>query len=388
MRQDRRVRIPPRVKERLGGGLWAAAWMWPLIGPIGVTLGGEVPHRWLALAGLTAFVVAYLWVITNAFDDRQEKAQPIDYALLAVVAGIGIALIDAYGDGPTGWLNLMLYVAVAGAAVLRPAVAGSWVVSCIGVLVGFAIDGHRRGLTLTADVASTAFGMLLAAALMHIIRQMRRYIRMLRDTRTQLAKAAVAEERLRFARDLHDLLGHSMSLIVVKAQVVRRLADRDPAVAIAAAADIEEIGRSALADVRAAVDGYRAPELSSELDGVRSALADAGVQARVRHTGEPPPTPVADVFALVVREAATNVMRHSGARHCDIEVATTASTATLTVRDDGRGARVGDRTGYGLVGLTERLRQVGGELRAGDRTPNGFEVVARVPVAVAETVDA
>jgi two-component system sensor histidine kinase DesK len=406
MRQDRVVRA--NVKERLVGVAWAAAWMWPLLGPIGVSLADQVPHRWFALTGLAVFIAAWLWAITNAFDDRREAARPVDYVLLAVVAGVGVTLVGVYAGDGAGWLNVMLYVGVAGAAALRPAPAGAWVVSCIGVLVGFVLDEHRRGFALTAEAASVAFGMLLAGALMHIVKQMRRYIRLLRETRTQLARAAVAEERLRFARDLHDLLGHSMSLIVVKAQVVRRLVDQDPAVARAAAEDIERIGRSALADVRAAVGGYRAPELSSELDSVRAALADAGVTVRVRQVGAMPPAPIADVFALVVRESATNVMRHSRARTCDIEVTVTAAEATLSVRDDGRGTlsvrddgrgtlsvrddgrgMPGDHApGVGLIGLAERLRAVGGELRAGGRTRGGFELVATVPVGDHELVGA
>jgi two-component system sensor histidine kinase DesK len=369
------------LKDRLLGAIWSALWMWPLLGPAAAAFGGDVRYPWLAVAGLAVFVIAYLWAITNAFDDRHPIARPIDFALLGVLAAAGIALLAGYGRAPGGWMTVMLYVGVAGGALLRPAWAAAWVLSCIGVLIGYALDG-RTGAKVTAETASVAFGMLLASALVHIVKQMRHYIRLLRDTRSQLAKAAVTEERLRFARDLHDLLGHSMSLIVVKAQVVRRLAEQDPAVAKAAAEDIERIGRSALVDVRAAVDGYRAPELSSELDSVRAALADAGVTVRVRQVGAPPPTRVADVFALVVRESATNVMRHSQARHCDIEVIVTPETATLSIRDDGRGTRKDHAPGFGLIGLTERLRSVGGELRAADRTGDGFEVVATVPVGV------
>jgi two-component system response regulator DesR len=231
----------------------------------------------------------------------------------------------------------------------------------------------------------------MASALVQVIKQMQRYIRILRDTRAELAQNAVAEERLRFARDLHDLLGHTMSVIVVKAEVVRRLVEREPALAAEAAADIEQIGRRALTEVREAVNGYRAPEFAVELDSVRTALADAGVSVLVRHDGPPVPPAASRVFGWAIREAATNVIRHSGAKICEITVTVDATAATLEVRDTGYGYRhhapgSADRaahTGVGLVGLAERVTAAGGTLATGNASRGGFRVLVTLPATPA-----
>src|SRR5204863_6393173 len=140
-----------------------------------------------------------------------------------------------------------------------------------------------------SQVVSAVVGGLLPGALVFVVRQMTRLITELRATQDQLAQVAVAEERLRFSRDLHDILGHTLSVIVVKAEVVRRLAEREPAQAAAAAGDIEKLGRTALAEVRQAVSGYRSRPFSAELDGAREALADAGIEVTVAEVGTPLP---------------------------------------------------------------------------------------------------
>jgi two-component system sensor histidine kinase DesK len=203
----------------------------------------------------------------------------------------------------------------------------------------------------------------------------------LRRTREELARAAVREERERFSRDLHDLLGHTLSVVVVKAQAVRRLVASDPAAAAAHAADIEEVGRSALLDVRAAVDGMRAPSLADELDEARRALDAAGIRTSVVTGADGVPRQADQALAWVVREGATNVLRHSGAAHCRIELSNGSGELRLTMSDDGVGGPppAGARQG-GLDGLRHRLVAAGGRLDV-DRTGDGFRLVATVPVA-------
>jgi len=194
----------------------------------------------------------------------------------------------------------------------------------------------------------------------------------------------VAQERLRFSRDLHDLLGHSLSLMVVKAEVARRLGPADGAASAREAADIETIGRRALAEVREAVTGYRERLLATELTGARSALADAGIRAVVREPGPPLPGAVDDAFAWAVREGVTNVIRHSGAHECVIDVRRDECAAILTIVDNG--ATVADQhptRGNGLRGLSERLDLLGGTLRAGPDPAGGFRLTATVPTPVA-----
>jgi two-component system, NarL family, sensor histidine kinase DesK len=378
------------VKERAVGVIWAGAWMWPLIAPVIACVRGQVPHAAWAGVGLVGFIVLYLIVVTNAFDDdRRQRLGPLprlDVVLLLVLAALGITLFMAYRDEPSGWWNLMLYVAVVGTALLPPKLAAAWTLSVIAVTISWAFVAHGADAPDLGGLAQIVFSTLMAGALVQVIKAMQRYNRILRDTRAELAQNAVAQERLRFARDLHDLLGHTMSLIVVKAEVVRRLVEREPALAAEAAADIEAIGRRALTEVREAVNGYRAPEFPVELDSVRTALASAGISVRVRHDGPPVPPAASQVFGWVIREAATNVIRHSGAKACDITVDVDREAATVEIIDTGHGHRLvagpGDtatRKGVGLVGLRERVVAAGGTLTTGNAPRGGFRVTAAMP---------
>ena len=162
-------------------------------------------------------------------------------------------------------------------------------------------------VVLLAGVAAAAFSRLVSTA------------EELRRTREELAEAAVARERERFSRDLHDTLGHTLSVMVVKAAVVRRLVRTDPVAAAEHATDIEEVGRQAMAQLRETVDGTVVPRLADELREARMSLAAAGIHATVRSVQPVPPVAVAPL-AWAVREGVTNVLRHSGASECLVDV--------------------------------------------------------------------
>jgi len=299
--------------------------------------------------------------------------------LLGLTAALGIGLGLAYGSH---WLILMLYVSVAGVAVHagteRPVLAAYWLAGCLAAIfgVGFAVGA---GLWSTGAAAA---GSTLSALLVGSVRQMQRLVAELRSTREALADAAVAQERLRFSRDLHDLLGHTLSVIVVKAEVVRRIAERDPAAAAAQAADIEQVGRRALVEIREAVTGYRETGLTAELSRAKAALTAAGISAEVLRTAEVLPEEADRLLAWVVREAATNVVRHSGAGRCEIEVTLEDGAAVLTVADDGDfpASAPPPTPGNGLRGLGERVRDAGGQLSTGPRPEGGFRLTARLPL--------
>jgi two-component system, NarL family, sensor histidine kinase DesK len=187
---------------------------------------------------------------------------------------------------------------------------------------------------------------------------------------------------VRIARDLHDLLGHSLSLIVLKSELARRLADRDPARAVTEIGDIESVARSSLADVREAISGYRRRDLGEELDGARAVLAAAGVDTTVRMAGAPLPEAADGVFGWAVRESVTNVIRHARASRCVIEVRRDSDEAVLEVRDNGRAKRK-HVPGNGLNGLSERVAAEGGTMESGPLPGGGFRVAVRVPVGSA-----
>jgi two-component system, NarL family, sensor histidine kinase DesK len=381
--------------------LWIVIWVWPLLSPAAATLSGKVHPVVPAAAGLAVFLVLYVIVVYRAFNDSARPARYWPFVLLAVLGVVGTALTAGYSGGPSGWLAVMLYVGACGAASLPGRATVPWVAGTVLILVIIGLARHQAA----SDLGTIAFSTLLASALVFVIRQMSGYIDELRTTRAELATAAVAQERLRFARDLHDLLGHTLSLIVVKAEVVRRLAERDPASAATEAGDIEAIGRRALAEVREAVTGYRSHAFASELDGARTALAGAGVTVHIEQSGTPLPAEADALFGWAVREGVTNVIRHSRARTCRIVVRRSDERAILEIWDDGTGGSTGSGVGLagsgvglagsgvglagsgaglagsgaGLRGLAERLAASGGTLRAGPAAGGGFRLEAHLP---------
>lgn len=192
------------------------------------------------------------------------------------------------------------------------------------------------------------------------------------DAREQRAELAVDLERARMARDLHDILGHSLTVVAVKAQLAGRLVDADPERAKAEIADVERLARDALADVRATVRSFRDLSLPAELAGARRAFEAAEVEADVPGAAEHVRSDLRELFAWVVREGVTNVVRHSGARHASVVL----GADSVEIRDDGRGFDDAHRTGSGLLGLDERARQAEATMTI-DSTP-GRGTVLRV----------
>jgi len=195
----------------------------------------------------------------------------------------------------------------------------------------------------------------------------------------QQSMRAADEERLRLARDLHDLLGNSLSLITIKSQLARRLLAPADSPAAVEVADIERVARQSLQDVRHAVDGYRQPTLTSALAGARAALDAAGIDSTVEVAAEPLPTAVDATLAWAVREGITNVIRHSQAAACSIRLTRESGEASLEITDNGP---LGGATaaGNGLRGLQERAAARGGRAAAGPLPGGGFRVFVSVPL--------
>jgi two-component system sensor histidine kinase DesK len=246
-----------------------------------------------------------------------------------------------------------------------------------GAALAGAIDVARGTTTLSAvgDLINQVIVGSVAVAGRLLIEANRQ----LAMAREQIARLAVDEERLRFARDLHDLLGHSLSVITLKSELAGRLLE-SAALDQAAAeiADIEAVSRGALREVRDAVAGYRQPTLSAELAGAREALIAAGIECRIERDEAVLPPAVESLLAWTVREGATNVIRHSAAHLCSIRLASKNGTMTLDVVDDGRGGKA--EPGSGLRGLQERVAQHGGKLVAEPLPHEGFRLRLTVPL--------
>ncbi|PID98184.1 MAG: two-component sensor histidine kinase, partial [Actinomycetales bacterium] len=194
------------------------------------------------------------------------------------------------------------------------------------------------------------------------------------------ADLAVAEERLRIARDLHDLFGRTLTAVALKSDLAAELAEAEGAhkAAIESRA-VHELADNALKEVRATLAGYRAPDLAAEVAGAANLLTSAGISVRV--IGEPQlvPDDIAPLLALVVREAATNIVRHSTANTAMIRISVTAESTTLEMVNDGLSTRVPSADGSGLESLRSRLEDEGGTLEWGI-TNGQFQVIARLKI--------
>jgi len=201
-------------------------------------------------------------------------------------------------------------------------------------------------------------------------------LRLAHDEIAHLAKVA---ERERIARDMHDILGHTLSVIILKSELAGKLIDLDPARAKNEIRDVEETSRQALADVRNTIRGYREQSLDTELKQAKATLETAGVKVK-SDTADISLTPAQEtVVALVVREAVTNVVRHADARTCSLRMTPVNGSCLLEIQDDGRGGA--EAEGNGLRGMRERVEALGGtltrEVRAGNKLTIQFPLTAK-----------
>ncbi|MEU6271517.1 sensor histidine kinase [Streptomyces populi] len=343
---------------------------------------GRTPQPWIGGLGLFVFNSLYIYVTFRAFAKEAREARSTRVALLLMgVVTCGLAL--GYGGS---WLYFFPLLGLATGAVVR----GPWLGK-----VGLGLTALAAAVSVVRagwDAVNVAYGTFLSTMVTAAILSLSEAVRELRAAREELARRAVEKERMRFSRDLHDLLGHTLSVIVVKSEAARRLAPLDMDAALTQVTDIESVGRQALTEIREAVTGYREGSLATELDGARSALSAARVEPVVRQSGPPLVPQTEALLGWVLREAVTNVVRHSDATRCEITVDGNADRVRLTVSDNGVEASPADPVpgvgGTGLKGLTERLAAAGGSLRAGRTPRGGFEVRAELPVDAADLTEA
>lgn len=347
---------------RWAAPLFGLVWLWPLVLAFAVS-DPSAEEIALVAVGLAAFSALFLIAVMSA-----SPLLPHVLAMLVVSVVLTLAVDDAFG-----WL----FAWAGSAATVRldgrmGAKAWAAITAVAAATIALADPDAALFWGVTAAVAATSALWLLIGGLL-------RANEALREARAELAEMAVAEERLRFARDLHDLLGHDLSLIALKAELASKLLPARVDQAATEVEQIRELTRSALTQVREAVGGYRRPTLSSELAGAKVALEAAGIELEVDAADEALDPDVASVLAWAVREGATNAIRHSGARHAAITLRAREGTAELEIADDGRGAPGHDGGGHGLTGLRERVQSVGGTVEAGAGPGGGFRVTVRVP---------
>lgn len=364
--------------------LFALMWLvFPLASVVDMLGKDLAPIRLLAFLALTvAYVAVYLWLVLR-YPFRSGEMSPSErrfyVALLLVLAALALCLEVAFGSGIP---YQFMFVVIAAAVTLPTIPAVSTVIALI--VLTSVIYALRSGWdTLASSWENAVAPFAIVGFSMIIVSRLVLTVRELRAAREQLAGLAVAEERLRFARDLHDLLGHSLSSITLKSELARRLLPTAPDKAAAEVRDIEGVARRALGEVREAVAAYRQPTLDEELASAREILEAADVACAIDRNVGVLPSDLDAVLAWAIREGTTNVIRHSRARHCEIRVAQVGEEVYAEISDDGLGSTPEGKGahGSGLSGLAERVDNFpGGKFAAKPLPGGGFRLRVSLPL--------
>jgi two-component system sensor histidine kinase DesK len=375
--------------------LFSGVWLIYLIGPVAGLFGHHRTAAWIAggVVITVAFCVIYVGVLC-VWADRPVLAR----SGLAVIFALAVLACIAYGSN---WIALWIYVSAATGFVSqgrRAAVRALAAVVASYALLCLVTHTHM------ADFLSTLLPVALIGFAMLGFRMQMLLMRELAQARETVAKLATNEERLRLARDMHDLTGQSLSLITLKSELAGKMLSRLPQSAERDAAlrevgDVSQVSRQTLHDIREAVSGYRRPTLAVEIITARTALEAAGIvldddpELTVRSGSFDAEAEAA--LAWCLREAVTNVIRHSGARTCRVRLTERGGELSLEVSDDGQGMKApgdaatgnasdGASGGSGLRGMAERLSAADGRLSfsapgAFEAVSHGFRLVATVP---------
>lgn len=338
---------------------------WPWLAYL-VTYG--IPWLWVPPGALELLLSAVaLGIFLTAYFRSFDLTGKALTGSIAIMVAIGVALVPVGG----GWSVLAVYPAMQ-AARLRPRRAAIWsILLTIGV---FLVAGILSRQPLTWWLPSLIPQALIGGAALSREAFYDR-TRALLATQEEVRRLAGIAERERMARDVHDVIGRTLTLVALKADLVERLAVRDGEAASKEARSIGEQARAGFAEIRAALDGHAGGSLASEITASVAALEAAGIRVDVDVDRTAIPSDAGAILAMTLREAVTNVIRHGNARRCSIGLTHQAGRLTLTVADDGTGAAIVE--GNGLTGMRQRLVAAGGGLVI--RSGTGTTLVAGVP---------
>jgi two-component system sensor histidine kinase DesK len=340
----------------------------PMLQAVGAGTGattGSQGADWLVIVALIALGAA-LVIVGELGTDRTKTTVAVIFTLLGVTTIWFISTATVF----------FVYAAAFAAGSSSRRTARRWFIALSVLLLGLStLSPMGMPFRLGAFAVPVVLVWLIGSSVSTEAENLRESARLRLDN-VRIERLATLGERERIARDLHDLLGHTLTGIVVRAQLIRKVAPSDPARAAAEAADVEQLARDALTEVRAAVSGWRHHALDTEIDIARDVLAAAGVELFVHTDTHVSMSPTVEAaVALAVREAVTNVVRHADARVCRIGIVTAGDDVRLTVADDGRGTRAPE--GSGLSGMRERIAELGGHIDR--RTDGGTTLTVTVP---------
>ncbi|MBB4887544.1 two-component system sensor histidine kinase DesK [Streptomyces netropsis] len=370
---------------------------WLLLGldvPVVLGSGGKTALDWTLITLGTAQCVLNPGLAGRAIDHRLGRG-PAPWrrlacagALFLATVGVVVAQVTMHGSGriPMAlWILMGSALSVLGSYSLLTRL-GPYTAVCLGagaaLGVATTLASGRWEFLPTALVTAVFLG-LWSVSVVRTSAWVLVVMWELDAARGAQARLAVAEERLRFGRDMHDVLGRNLAVIALKSELAVRLAGRGSPAALDEMTEVQRIAQESQREVRDVVRGYRGADLHTELAGARSVLAAAGIDCRIDDkAGEELPPAAQSALAWVVREATTNVLRHADAGRCAVRMRVVEGVAVLVMENDGvPSGPDGPDGGSGLAGLRERLADLGGTIAAERRPPAAFRLTARVPLA-------
>jgi two-component system sensor histidine kinase DesK len=300
------------------------------------------------------------------------------HGLVIALYVLGVASFPINSGGSSFFIYSAAFLPFVVASV--PILVTILIAQALGLLVeGWLLHINPIALTLTTFILC-----IVGASNTFIARQKRADIK-LRMAHEEIEQLAAVAERERIARDLHDVLGHTLSVIVLKAELAGRLIERDPQRAAQEIADVEKTARTALSEVRAAIGGYRSQGLPAEMELARNTLQAAGVALACESPLPQPNAAEETVLCLAVREAVTNIVRHAQATHCRMRFTTSSDGYhSLLITDDGAHPKLHE--GNGLRGMRERVQSLGGRLSI--TTDPGVTLLIELPQTVTSQLKA
>lgn len=358
----------PMDRARFGRLLGAGVWLFFLTNPVSALLDqDDLVQRYVGLAALAVFVPVYLHALSRIPQFHIHRQYVVAWTYVAVLLSCFALVVPGAGDQA---MTCLVFVCAVSVAILPQWQALGMVIAAFAGITaaGQCVDGW--------SAHGNNFAVLLAAAAVYSFRlAWQRQARLVRAER-DLSELAVEEERARIARDLHDILGHSLTVITVKAELAGRLIATDPERAAREIDDLQRLSRDALADVRSTASGIRGISLPGEIASSRMALESAGIEPVLPTVADDVPSRWRELFAWTLREGVTNVIRHSGATRCEVEL----RADRIRVSDDGRGAGPAHDDGSGLEGLRQRARLAGATVTTtAGPDDRGFSLTVTVP---------
>lgn len=349
-----------------------------LVASVSIRLVPDYPHLWQQVFGGVGWLLwfaSYVWSVVRALRGRRRQRTTQVVAIAGLVWSLVLfAVLGEFFAAPPALSFSVMLLCLAGRA--------RGIATAVLLIVYFGLT--TRDFGARSDIVRNFEEFALSSLIFYAIPRLVIFAGELEDTRSELAQLAVAEQRLRWARDLHDTLGHGLSVVALKLELVERLSVKDPARATDELREARTLLRESIGEMQTVVAGMRDVSLDAEIANASTILSSAGVTMNTDLAPVVLDARIAEALAWIVREGTTNVLRHSDSTRCDIAMRVDRGRVVLTLTNDGPAIRVTSSPsgGNGIRGMRERLTVLGGRLTAKSQRDGGFVLEAIVPLQV------